>query len=335
MAISGNLLTFVIVLRLLLFILAFACLQPCHGKEDHRYRNITMNDGLAANGVRNIVQDREGFIWFGTDNGLCRYDGTQMQTYRIAELGINQYVSALLACDDGIYVGTEKGVYWLQRTAENKEAFFARLPMDIRSVVTRLALDKEGNLWASTMEDGVWLYAKTSRQTKHYQLSGDLKAVAEVFIDNDNQIWAITNWGSLPVQRLNRLHDKFEPVSLDYDGNYGGLRMLQTRDGRIWIGSWEEGLLLMHDDGRLEQVLAPRQTKVGFHIHTLYQRSDDCIYIGCDDGVVCFNPKTMTYKKLFDDLQIPQDWQYARFVYAITGDMEGGLWIGTFYGGVY
>ena len=54
----------------------------------------------------------------------------------------------------------------------------------------------------------------------------------------------IANWGGPAIERLNRLHDQFEPVGISYDGNSGGLRMLQTRDGRIWIGSWEDGLLL-------------------------------------------------------------------------------------------
>ena len=91
--------------------LLLACLMmllPLWSKDDNRYRNITMNDGLAANAVRNIVQDKNGFIWFGTDNGLCCYDGVKVQHYRIGELGVNQYISALLADDNGLYVGTEK-----------------------------------------------------------------------------------------------------------------------------------------------------------------------------------------------------------------------------------
>ena len=79
--------------------LLLACLMmllPLWSKDDNRYRNITMNDGLAANAVRNIVQDKNGFIWFGTDNGLCCYDGVKVQHYRIGELGVNQYISALL-----------------------------------------------------------------------------------------------------------------------------------------------------------------------------------------------------------------------------------------------
>ena len=317
--------------RIVLLLTGVMLLLPLSARDEYRYRNITMNDGLAANTVRNIVQDPYGFIWLGTDNGLCRYDGTQVQTYRIAELGMNQYISSLLTAEDAIYVGTEKGVFQLKQASQQ----FTRLPMDISSAVTSLSLDKSGDLWVSTMENGVWLYGIKTGQARQYKLTSVNNAAAQILIDNTNQIWTITNWGDPAIERLNRLHDQFEPVGISYDGNSGGLRMLQTRDGRIWIGSWEDGLLLMHGDGRLEQVLNPALARVGQHIHTLYERADDCISIGCDDGVICFNPKTREWKRFFEDLQIPQNRQSDRFVYAITSDKEGGLWVGTFYGGVH
>ena len=317
--------------RMVLLLSALLTLLPLSAKDDYRYRNITMNDGLAANAVRNIVQDQYGFIWFGTDNGLCRYDGTRVLPYRISQLGINQYVSALQTTEDAIYVGTEKGVFSLSYSTKQ----FSRLPMDIHSVVTHLSTDKEGNIWVSTMEDGVWRYAVKTGQARQYKLDADFNAAAEVFIDHSNQIWTITNWGGPAIQRLNRLHDRFEPVNTNYDGLSGGLRMLQTHDGRIWVGTWENGLLLMHDDGRLEQVLNPSLTQAGLHIHTLYERDENCICIGCDDGVICLNPKTREWKRLFEELQIPQNKQSDRFVYAVTSDTEGGLWVGTFYGGVH
>ncbi len=317
--------------RVVLLLSCIMLLLPVMARDDYRYRNLTMNDGLTANTVRNIVQDPYGFIWFGTDNGLCRYDGRQMQPYRIPELGMNQYISALLTSEDAVYAGTEKGVFRL--TQANQQ--FTRLPMEINSAVTCLALDKEGGLWVSTMENGVWHYGIKTGLAKAYSLKADFNGAAQVMIDNVNQIWTITNWGGPAIQRLNRLHDRFEPVSISYEGNSGGLRMLQTRDGRIWIGTWENGLLLMHGDGRLEQVLNPTLTRAGYHIHTLYERDDNCLSIGCDDGVICFNPKTREWKRFFEDLQIPQNRQSDRFVYAITGDTEGGLWVGTFYGGVH
>ena len=305
--------------RILLLSLCLFGLLSISARDDYSRRNITMNDGLAANAVRNIVQDKNGYIWFGTDNGLCRYDGRRVLTFRIPELGINQYISALLACNEGLYVGTEKGVFFIDFNHQT----FNKLPMDIHSTVTYLATDKEGNLWVSTIAQGVWLYHVKTGQLKQYDLKAAGNAVAQVFVDNSNQIWTVTNWGEPVVQKLNRLHDQFEPVSLSFNGVATSLRMLQTKDGRLWLGTWEHGLLLMHNDGTLEQVLDPQQTKVGWHIHTLYELSEEYICIGCDDGVVRLNPKTGEWTK-FDD----------RFVYAITSDMEGGLWIGTFYGGV-
>ena len=309
-------------------ILLLACLMtllPLWSKDDNRYRNITMNDGLAANAVRNIVQDRNGFIWFGTDNGLCRYDGVKVQHYRINELGGNQYISSLLVTDDGLYVGTEKGVFLLSFERQS----FEKQNLDIHSAVTSMTLDKEGVLWISTLGQGVWQMIQKTGKVNHYDFKETSGSVAQVLIDNSNQVWTVTNWGTPVVHRLNRLHNRFEAVNLDFTDNYNSLRMLQTKDGRLWLGTWESGLLQLHSDGRVERVLNPKLTNVGNHIHTLFERDDHCICIGCDDGVICLNPNTHEWHRLIEQQSLAD-----RFVYAITSDMEGGLWIGTFYGGV-
>ena len=307
--------------HLILAIMAVIGSLACMAGDDHRYRTITMDDGLPSNAVRNIVQDRYGYIWLGTDNGLCRYDGTRVQSYRIPLTGMGQYVSALLGADDGIYVGTEQGVFLLPFGG----AAFERLPMDISSTVTHLSIDKEGQLWTSTMDDGVWCYAPTTGQLRHYDLGFP---VAQVFADNDNQLWAVTNWGQPAVSRLNRLHDRFEDAQLRSGLRFESLCMMQTSDGQLWLGTWEQGLLRLHADGSLEQVLSPAATGVGLHIHTLFERSADCICIGCDDGALCFNPKNGQWHRLMEQGRLTD-----RFVYAITADTEGGLWTGTFYGG--
>ena len=278
-----------------------------------------MNDGLTANAVRNIVQDKNGYIWFGTDNGLCRYNGRQMVPFRITELGINQYISALLSSENGLYVGTDKGVFFINFELQKYE----RLSMDINSTVTYLSFDKDGALWVSVMGQGVWQYVFKTGQTKHYDINEIQNAVAQVLVDNSNQVWAVTNLATPSVYRLNRLHNQFEPVSLSFPSMYNSLRMLQTKDGRMWLGTWEQGLLLMHSDGRVEQVLNPQSSKVGWHIHTMYEQTDGNICIGCDDGMIILNTKTREWQKYGD-----------RFVYAITTDTEGGMWIGTFYNGV-
>ena len=304
-------------------------LLPFWAKDDYRYRHITMNDGLSANAVRNIVQDDQGFIWFGTDNGLCRYDGVKVQPYRINELGYNQYISSLLVDDGQLFIGTAQGVFLLKY----KDQTITRLPINISSTVTSIAHDKEDGLWISTYGQGVWQYIPNTGKTKHYDIKETSGAVAQVYVDNNNQVWTVTNWGAPVIQRLNRLHNEFEAVNLSSpllpSLNYNALRMLQTRDGRMWLGTWENGLMQLHSNGQLEQVLSPDLSKAGSHIHTLYELSDDCICIGCDDGAICFNPHTREWHHLLGKQSLK-----ARFVYAITSDKEGGLWMGTFYGGV-
>ena len=312
--------------RVLSILLLLSAVLVVRAGSSYRNRSITMDDGLTSNTVRNIVQDAQGFIWLGTDKGLCRYDGVQVQSYRIDELGVNQFISALLALDDGIYVGTARGVFCLNFAREQ----FERLPLDISTTVTHLSIDKEENLWVSTMGQGVWKLPRQNGQAKHYDFALSEGTVAQVMADDANQLWALTNWGGPPLYKLNRLHDSFEPVDLKTsDEKLGGLSLLQTRDGRLWMGSWEQGLLLVHPDGKLEQMLAPNEAKVGAHIHILYEREDGTICIGCDDGVICFNPGTRQWYRLLEQQGLSD-----RFVYAITSDTEGGLWIGTFYGGV-
>ena len=291
-------------------------------------RRITMDDGLPSNTVRNIVQDRFGFLWFGTDNGLCRYDGTQVQTFRIAELETSQYVSALTSTDEGLYIGTERGVYFYDFALQH----ISRLPMTISTAVTSLTVDRDGQLWVGTLGQGAWRHDARSGRSKHYAFSEIRGNVNCLFVDRDNRVWALTNWGAPAVQRLNKVSDAFEPVSLSYDGPYQSLCMLQTGDGTLWLGSWEEGLLRIDDDGRLEAVLSPAADGVGHHIHTLYELSADCIAIGCDDGPISLDTRTGQWHPL---LQADGGTPYSeRFAYAFRQDREGGLWIGTFYGGV-
>ena len=193
--------------------------------------------------------------------------------------------------------------------------------------MTYLSFDKEGNLWVSTAEQGIWHYTLNNKETHHYDFPQTKELVSQVYVDNANQIWAVSNWGTHPVSRLNRLHDKFEQSAFSSSVAYNSLRMLQTRDGQLWLGTWEQGLILIQSNGQLQQVLP---NGVATHIHTLFERSDNTICIGCDDGLICFDPNTRQWSRLWQ-----QQSQSDRFVYAVTSDHEGGLWIGTFYGGVY
>lgn len=311
--------------KVLIFLCLLLVTVSVAARDDYRYRKLTMSEGLASNTVRNIVQDDYGYLWFGTDNGLCRYDGHRIQTYRITTNIINQYVSSLVISGDILFVGTDEGVF----SFSLKDSRFERLSADIMSTVTHLAIDHDQQLWVATANNGVYCHSMKTGQTRHYARAATNNHVDFIMADSENRIWTISNANPMSVQRLNRLHDAFEAVALQSDVPYNGLCMLESRDRHIYLGTWTNGLMQMHADGSLKQVINPQLTGEGFHIHTLFQFADDQIYIGCDDGLLCYNPITGETVNMFRKQGISD-----RFVYSIATDKERGLWVGTFYGGV-
>ena len=65
---------------------------------DPMVRSITMDNGLPSNAVRSVVQGSKGYMWFGTDNGLCRFDGYDVKTYYNPFTTVDLVVSALTGC---------------------------------------------------------------------------------------------------------------------------------------------------------------------------------------------------------------------------------------------
>lgn len=313
-------------LMILMSLFTFGSVQ-----QNVRCRNISMEDGLRSNAVRNVVQDEYGFIWFGTDNGLCRYDGYVMQHHRIASLGTDQFVSALHVVKGGLLVGTGRGAFFFDQATER---FTPYIPGKLTGQVNSFAEDRDGNVWVATMGQGVFRYNASNGRCKRFAF-GRLKGnVTQVFVDSDNQVWALTAWGAPALSRLDKARDEFRAVSLRMgDADCRGHRMLQTADGSLWIGTWENGLLRLTADGRVEQMLTPSLTGTATHIHTLLETTSDCLLIGCDEGVVAFNPLTRAWHKMCVDGSGTKPLEY-KFIYSILRDREGGLWFGTFYGGV-
>jgi ligand-binding sensor domain-containing protein len=84
-----------------------------------QFRHYSVENGLSSNAVRSMIQDKNGFIWFGTDEGLNRYDGITIKKYRYNNNLMDQYVCCLYDSGDHIWVGTYRGVYLYDYVTES------------------------------------------------------------------------------------------------------------------------------------------------------------------------------------------------------------------------
>ncbi len=294
-----------------------------------KVRNITMSDGLPTNTVRCIVQDNQGFIWFGTDNGLCRYDGYGVQTFTIPQNKFDQFVSALSATDDGLLVGTSQGAYVFSFRTEQ----FSLLSNKITSQVSSFSQDGDNNIWISTMGKGIYRYNLHSKVCKNFPFSMWQGKVALTYVDGDNQVWALGNTMHSAFCRLNKSTDKFDVFPVKTSLSLSGMSMLQVGDNNLLIGTWDNGLVKLNGDGTVEQLINPAISNHAHHIHSLFKKSATEVLVGSDDGLLLYDLQQKTWREL-SELVDSKKFVAERFVYSITRDNEGGLWLGTFYGGV-
>lgn len=304
-----------------------------------RFRHFSVEDGVSSNSVRAILQDKYGFIWFGTDDGLNRYDGTTVKLFRINVPGMSEYISSLFDGDDCIWVGTDDGLFTFDYETEifTPMKVITSKGVKIATTVNVITEDKDGNLWLSTVGQGIFRYNRGQRYLEQYEFKGANGVMSSVMVDSDNQIWAITNWGTPSVAKLNKASNKFESFNLQYESqgqNSSSLAILEDSSHTLWLGTWDCGLQKIDKyTGKITTYLHPANGKGTKHIHTLMEYTPNQLLIGSDDGLLLFDTMTCEYK-LFTENETDPYSLSNRFVYPIVKDREGGVWIGTYYGGV-
>lgn len=297
---------------------------------DPMVRSITMDNGLPSNAVRSVVQGSKGYMWFGTDNGLCRFDGYDVKTYYNPFTTVDQFVSALTACEEGLLVGCNNGAYLFCNATDR----FQKLSDKITAPVLNFSLDGDQNVWISTNGQGVFRYNRTTHELHQYPMKNIQGKVQSTLVDANNQVWMLCNQGEASIYHLNKSTDQFEAFPLKGDATmFHGMAMLATPDGNVYVGTWENGLYKLNADGSAEQLISGTLSNAVHHIHQLYCNDNKSLLIASDDGLVQYDIQNRIWHML-SEVNNPSRSTSERFVYGIADDNEGGTWVTTYYGGV-
>ncbi|MEM1054590.1 MAG: two-component regulator propeller domain-containing protein [Bacteroidota bacterium] len=308
-----------------------------------RFDRLGAEDGLSQSSVLAVVQDRHGFLWFGTQDGLNRYDGVRVTTYRhdpaAPDDGLpTSYVQTLAETRDGaLWVGTWGG--GLARMDPETERFTvfrhdeaddASLPGDI---VTALYEDAAGRLWIGTDGGLAW----------HDPRGGTVRRYAEAALP-DPFVWSLTGtpdghlWvgtfraGAFRVDpstgrwRTYR-HDPEDPASLGADDN---ALVRVDRQGAVWVGTGA-GLNEQTPDGWRRHSAATGLC--GDYVYDLRQTADGSVWVATGDGGLCRRAPGAEVWEAFrhnaaDPTSLPKD-----VVRTLWESRAGTLWIGTDGGG--
>lgn len=303
------------ILFLLLIIAEVICAQ-----EQRLFETISVSDGMPHSEVTSIVQDKVGFLWFGTLNGLTRYDGNVLKTFTksITTKSMNS-LRILSLCADGdsvLYIGTEGGGLTIFNTWTETFSHYTHstdrnsLPSDIVCSITQ---GLEGHIWIGTA-NGLCLLQKKNGKVSFKRYSASLHMVTQLRERAGGVLLVTSKSGFYEVNT--RTH-QVKQILPDHSSG-----ICQIEADVYLIGS-DNGLFRYELPDKISHIPTPPVEKV--HIG-----SNEDIWVGTlNDGLYKFNTK----------LQLTANYQYGDIlkskglsnngIRSFFEDFSGNLWIGT------
>lgn len=311
------------------------------------FKGLSIQDGLSQNTIHAILQDETGFLWFGTKDGLNRYDGTSFRQFKYdaanpRSIG-NNFITALYQDREGnIWVGTDVGLYIY---SPEKDIFLhfmetSRENTRVERAVSLICGDPQGRVWVAVDSQGLFCYELRTRELRNYILS-DLPFIStnvkSLAFDNSGTLWVGFYGDGLFYSKdnLQTLHPYLLP---------GGQEEIYRDDvvtkiipgayNCLYIGSVKGGVKELNLTSRqLRPLLSTDENGEPVYCRTLLTASDDELWIGSESGIYIYNLRTGGYAHLHSSAYDPYSLS-DNAIYSVCKDREGGIWVGSYFGGV-
>ncbi len=322
-------------------------------------------DGLPEHSVTAIVQARDGYLWFGTYNGLVRFDGVRFKifdTSNTPELPSSRVTSLLEDADGNLWIGHETG-----DLTKYRDGVFSHINLGDASPggqIIDIGIDEDRTLWL--LNNAGWLFSlKGSKLTVSDMASQAGPNVPSFTKDRRGRLWVVRaglhGWlehGQLApwLPDGNSNTDYFERACASRDGGLwlvGNQRvfkwsgagpvkdmgpapwgensvtaLLETKSGDLLAGTLTAGLFLLSPDGTSRQF--SRQNGLSHDwVRSLCEDREGNIWVGTGGGGL-----DALRERTVEMMKAPDAWQ-GRIVLSITPSAEGGLWVGTEGAGLY
>jgi len=264
-----------------------------------RIGRYSVENGLSQNSVLDILQDRQGFLWLATQDGLNRFDGYKFHILR-SDLKARVNIS------------------------DNH--------------VRALYQDKNLNLWIGTFGGGITVLPSDGSKPVKYEKSDDPGSLSDQFIlkfvsDSKDNLWILTRDNG--INRWNPETRNFSRFLFSGDPALKGLSprltdLLAMPDGKILVGTESDGTLVFTPESGNVRFLDPDDSRRNNHpqtVNSLFSPDKNTVWVGTDAGL-----KILSYPA-FKSLQVPGVLKTAQFATArisrIFKDSRSVIWIGT------
>ncbi|WP_346319170.1 two-component regulator propeller domain-containing protein [Chitinophaga sp. YIM B06452] len=310
------------------FLLHTGSAQPIY------FRHYEVGNGLSNNSVITALQDKDGFMWFGTPDGLNRFNGYDFKVFRIGDhkpnsLHNNPIFHLYEDVKGTLWVATLKGLFYF----DTATASFTKLPQSKGQLVRVIHGDAWNNIW---FVEGTVLY-KYKINTKRIDAypAPRLQNITTLYRSADGTLWlGCANGVLAKYDRRNNDFIFYASAKVVRTANTIETICEDKENGSLLIGTSQTGLFRfnMLDQQWSSIPLSPAKSASLF-VRSLLKMNSTDYWVGTESGLYILNSRTGEIQHL---CKVPHD-QYSltdNAIYSICKDKEGGIWVGTFFGGV-
>jgi len=318
-------------------LISYAFIFNIYGNDPLYFSNLSLNEGLSQITVTSIYQDKKGYMWFGTRNGLNCFDGYNFKIFTTEtgnphSISDNHILSISQSADGNLWIGTNNGL----NRFDTKTGKFIRYFQDNNSekslpnnMVPSLYYDSDNNLWIGT-NNGLSLYNKAQDSFTTITLDGILKdnPINSITKQNDNLYLGTSSQG-LIIYNL-----KSKTYTVHKDDLTDNIRsVFIDKDENIWIGTYHSGL---YKKNKSRADFINYNTNNGLtnnNVRCISESPEGNIMVGTFNGLNIIDPNTnaITQYKTYGSGEGNLS-HYS--IYSIYYDKSKTLWIGTYAGGV-
>lgn len=292
-------------------------------------KSLSTSEGLSDLLVNTIYKDSEGFVWFGTEMGVDRFDGNRLKSFEFPKSSTGSHrVNAITEIrNKGLYIGNRQGLFVIKKNEPAPQRLF---PDKLNHPITSLAVDGTNSLYIGTKQ-GIYHYDIGKNNLRQILLDNDLMSqdneVTALQVIPDRGVWAVS------PHKLH-FHDFASGKTTSYQIPTSGEALRMTGKGNyIYIGTYGSGILPLD----LKSNTFGQPLEVGNNIITSMQLSADGndLCISTDgEGIFIYDlssNRIKTHLTSFPDSPLRLR---SNSVYSLAVDKQGLLWIGYYQSGV-
>ncbi|MBN2520692.1 MAG: hypothetical protein JXB17_09325 [Bacteroidales bacterium] len=339
---------------IILFLISFSSFISQAQKREIKFDHITTANGLSQGIINCIYQDKMGFMWLGTIDGLNRYDGYNFKVYKNNPKNnfsiSGNIITSIIEDDYGmLWIGTRNN--GINIFDQNSEVFirYKHDPNNMNSIshnsIRTIFLDSENNKWIGTLGGGLNFYNEKEKAFIHFKHDeNNINTISDDFVysileEEPGIYWIGTENGGIDL--LDYKNNKI--THYYYDKNYRpnrqffGKTLFKDSYGNIWIGTDGSGAYRFNKFNEKFVYFKYNPITKGLNnniISSFYEDENKNIWIGTDGGGInIYNPENNSF---FYVIQDPNNIYSisSNSVYNIFKDNSGTIWIGTFRGGL-